>query len=605
MLAGAIVAAYLTSFSGAMVFDDLHSIVDNPTIRNLGRPDLVLFPAGAEGATTSGRPVINVTLALNYALSGLNPWSYHAANLLIHVLAGLTLYGLVRRTLARLTPARPAPGSAGSSGADATWPAFAIALMWALHPLQTEAVTYLVQRAESLMGLCFLLTLYCFVRSVDSPRPRRWLAAAFTACLLGMGCKEVMVAAPLLVLLYDRTFVAGSWREAWRQRGKFHAALMGTWLLLAVLVASTKNRGGTAGLGTAITSWDYALTQCSALALYLRLAVWPHPLVFDYGTPLVRELTTVAPQAGFLLLLLALTGWALVRKPALGFLGAWFFLILAPSSSVVPVATQTMAEHRMYLPLAAVLTLITLGALTVAGRQILIVFLMLAVAAGGLTARRNLLYRSELTLWSDTVAHRPENPRAHTNFGIALTEAGRLPESIAHYEEALRLQPDNAATQLNLCDALVRSGRATEAVPHGEEALRLEPGSANAHINLANALRQLGRTDEAVTHYEEALRLEPGAPDVPGRLAPALYDLGNQAASRGDFGGAIVRYRQALAFAPDHPAARNNLANALLVSGQVDEAITQYREVLRQNPGDSLVQENLARAQEMQRANHR
>ena len=90
-----------------------------------------------------------------------------------------------------------------------------------------------------------------------------------------------------------------------------------------------------------------------------------------------------------------------------------------------------------------------------------------------------------------------------------------------------------------------------------------------------------------------------------GRLAPALYDLGNQAASRGDFGGAIVRYRQALAFAPDHLAARNNLANALLVSGQVDEAITQYREVLRRNPGDNLVPENLARALEMQRANHR
>lgn len=610
-LALATAAAYVTSFRGAMVFDDLYAIVANPTIRDPGRPDRALFSAGAEGGTIGGRPVVNLTLAVNHAISGTDPWSYHAVNLLIHVLAGLTLFGLVRRTLENVGRGRRTPPEGRRDQAippcnqNATLLALALAALWALHPLQAESVTYLVQRTESLMGLCYLLTLYCFVRGVDSPRPRRWFAAAWLACLAGMGSKEVMVSAPLVVLLYDRTFLAGSWREAWQRRKGIHGALMGTWLLLAVLVLSAENRGGSAGFDTSVTGWHYALTQCQAIVHYLRLSLWPHPLVFDYGTPLVRDPVTVAPQAALLLLLLGATGWALRRKPALGFLGAWFFLILAPSSSVVPVATQTMAEHRMYLPLAAVLILVVLGAHAAAGRRALFALLALAAVAGALTARRNLAYHSELALWADTVARRPENPRARTNLGIALTEAGRLPEAIAQYEESLRLRPDEAATHLNLCHALTRLDRAAEAVPHGEAAVRLAPGSADARVNLAQALARLGRTDEAVTHYEEALRLQPGAPDVPAPLAAALLELGNRAASREEFAAAIARYRRALDLAPDHLRARNNLANALLLTGQVDEAVSHYQEVLRRNPGDGLVQENLARARELQRTSRR
>jgi len=607
----AVTAAYVTSFRGVFVFDDLHAIVDNPTIRDLGRLDRILL-APAEGGTIGGRPVVNLTLAINHALGGLDPRGYHAVNLLIHALAALTLFGLLRRTLLR------GPRFA----ADAPLLALAVAALWALHPLQTAAVTYVVQRAESLMGLFYLLTLYCFVRGTEScsgglrpPGPetavadrrysKAWLLGSFAACLLGMGTKEVMASAPLVVLLYDRTFVAGSWREAWRQRGRFHGALMATWMLLAVLVLSADNRGGSAGFGTAVGWWDYALTQCATIAHYLRLTLWPHPLVFDYGTPLYRSLAAVAPQAGLLLLLLGATAWALVRKPALGFLGACFFLILAPSSSLVPVATQTMAEHRLYLPLAAALTLLGLLVHSLGGRRALLVLLALAAGAGVLTARRNLVYHSELALWTDTVAHRPDNSRAHTNLGIALAEAGRLTEATARFEESLSLQPDNAATRLNLCDALTRLGRPAEALPHGEAAVQLDPGSAAAHLNLAQALAALGRTAEAVGHYETVLRLEPGAPEVPGRLAAAHHALGNQAAAAADFAGAITRYRQALALAPDHVPARNNLANALLVTGEVDEAITHYREVLRLNPGDRRVQENLARALELSRAPRR
>ena len=185
------------------------------------------------GLTVSGRPLLNLTLAVNYALGGLNPWGYHAINLAIHILAALTLFGVLRRTLAvwgvgcgvrgeeshdtaRSTSRTPHP-------TPHTFLAFAIALLWAVHPLQTELVTYIVQRAESLCGLFYLLTLYCFIRGASRPpspgrRTSLWYLAAVVFCFLGIATKEVMVTAPVMVFLYDRTFFASSFRQSLRQR---------------------------------------------------------------------------------------------------------------------------------------------------------------------------------------------------------------------------------------------------------------------------------------------------------------------------------------------------------------------------------------------------
>ena len=191
----------------------------------------------SHGETVSGRPVLNLSLALNYAVSGCDVRGYHVTNLAIHLAAALLLFGIVRRTLPRF---RGCGGGQQLARLQLATPlALAIALLWAVHPLQTESVTYIVQRAESLMGLFYLLTLYCFLRGAGSARAIFWYAGSVLACLLGMATKEVMVSAPLVVLLYDRTFLAGSFREAWRRRWAYYLALAATWLLLAWLVAQT------------------------------------------------------------------------------------------------------------------------------------------------------------------------------------------------------------------------------------------------------------------------------------------------------------------------------------------------------------------------------
>jgi tetratricopeptide (TPR) repeat protein len=454
--------AYLNGFTGLYLFDDAGAIVDNPTIRHWSTA-LAPLP---NGTPVSGRPLVNLTFALNYAISGLAVWSYHAVNLAIHLLAALALFGLVRRTL-------ELPVIAPRFRAAALEIAATVAALWAVHPLQTEAVSYLSQRAEALMGLFYLLTLYAFARSVEEGA-RGWLAVSFAACLAGMASKEVMVSAPLMVLLYDRTFYSESFSGALRHRAGFYLALVATWLLLAWEMIQVGSRGGAVGPGLKIDSWHYALTQCHAIALYLGLAFWPHPLIFDYGTTTAANLRAVAPEAFLVVGLVAATVVLIVKRSAFGFIGAWFFAILAPSSSVVPLAKQTIAEHRMYLPLAAVIVLFVLAVHAVCGRARFAAILIVPLIA--LTLLRNGDYLNGITIWSSSVAHYPDNPRAHINLGNAYVNAGR---------------PQLGAAQFAL-------------------ALKLDPHLAEAHNNLGVVEAGLGETAAARADYRAAMRLSPG-----------------------------------------------------------------------------------------------
>jgi tetratricopeptide (TPR) repeat protein len=572
LLAAAVIAlatgmAYRNSFTVPFFFDDTSAITNNPTIRRLAALGDVLSPPPT-GSGVTGRPLVNLSFAVNYALGGLQVEGYHALNLALHLLAALTLFGLVRCTLVALKSQRALPI------------AFAVALLWALHPLQTESVTCVTQRTELLVGLFYLLTLYCFARG--------WLVLAVVSCALGMASKEVMVTAPVLVLLYDRTFVAGSFRDAWRQRRAFYLSLAGTWLLPVYLLANLGGtRGVSAGFGLGITWWSYALKQCEAIIHYLALSVWPSPLVVDYGRDVITRLADVWPQFLVLVLLLLVTLAALCRRPVFGFIGAWFFVILAPSSSVVPLVTQTMAEHRMYLPLAAVVALIVTGIFSLANRQGLVVCLVLAAGCGLATARRNADYRNELSLWADTVAKRPLNPRAQLNLGNALQAAHHPQDALAHYEEALRLGLNRPEVHSSLASALLGLGRPAAALAPAEEALRLDPESAEAHVNLGTALVLTGQTADAIAHFETALRLRPD-------FAAAHNNLGNALLQSRRPAEAVPHYEAALRLAPDDARAHNNLGLALLRLGRREAAIPQFAGALRCDPAFADAHLNLA-----------
>ncbi len=627
--------AYGNSFNGAYFLDDQPSILANQSIRHLWPLSEALNPQFHTGLTVSGRPLVSLTLALNYAIGGLDVRGYHVVNLVIHILAGLALFGIVRRTV------KKGEGEAIGVG-------LAVALIWVLHPLQTESVTYIIQRAESLMGLFYLLTLYCFVREVapassyvppgGTSEDKKagagvWGILSIVCCFFGMAAKEEMVSAPLMVLLYDRTFIAGSFREAWRQRSRFYLALASTWLLLAWLAISNGNRGGTSGVDVGINAGRYWLTQFPAIANYLKLSFWPAPLIFDYGTQWVQSVWTVLPSIILILAVLAGMVVALKRWPKAGFLGVWFFVLLAPTS-IVPGNRQTAAEHRMYLPLAAVICAAFLVAERVsvssgwsrgrATKSLRFVLLLSLIAALGLiTHARNRDYDSELTLYGDNVAKLPGNAFTQNGFAVALVAAGRSEEAVRHYQEALRLNPRYSDGYNNLGLVYFGQGQLPEAVAHYREALRLNPDNAEAHSNLGIALLRMGNADEALTEYRQALKINPNYPEAANnlgnlykresrpdeaiaafeqalRLRPnfpeAANNLGVALAQRGRLPEAIARFEQAVRLNPTFPDARNNLGLALKQAGRLPEAIAQLQEAIRLKPDYAMAHANLGLA---------
>ncbi len=574
--------AYHNSFFGPFVFDDEPNIVAYPPIRHW-------WPFEGEH-TLPGRALVRLSLAVNYGLGGLQVWGYHAFNLAAHLLAALALYGVVRRTLS-LEPQRV------RYQGRAPWLALAAALLWVVHPLQTESVTYVIQRSESLMGLCYLLTVYCVVRGAETSPGRWWYAAAVASCALGMLSKEVMCTAPVLVLFYDRTFLAPSFGQVLRRRWALYLGLAATWGLLSgtvLTVLGTSAPPGanpTVGFGVkGVTPAAYALSQPGIIVHYLRLTFWPEALCLDYGWPPADTAGAVLGPGLALAALLVATLWALYRRPRLGYCGAWFFLILAPTSSVVPVADLAF-EHRMYLSLAAVAVLaglggdalvrlavrrLGLGAVAYAGLTVGLVAAPV-VLLGWRTVRRNEDYRDPVALWAGVVAQRPDNARGYTNLGEWLSRAGKYEEAERSYRAALRLRPAyDVHYNLGLC--LRKQGKVEEAMEEYRTALRLEPDYAEAHSNLGTCLLSQDKVDEAVEEFATAVRLKPD-------YAEAHCNLGLGLSRQGKVREAEQEFRAAVRLKPGYAEAHCNLGSVAAGQGRMIEAEHHFREALRADPG--------------------
>ncbi|MDP3068868.1 MAG: tetratricopeptide repeat protein [Opitutaceae bacterium] len=576
----AISFAYWGSLDSPFLFDDADAVVNNATLRGPSLLSALVPPA--DGSATTGRPLVNLSLAIDRALYGDNVRGYHVTNLAIHAGAALALFGLLRWIFKR---------DEKLSSVDSL--AWLGALLWAVHPLQTETVVSIAQRTELLCGSLYLATLYAFLRGAAASS-RVWLAASLVACLAGMAAKEVMVTAPVVVLLLDRTFMAGSFAAAWRVRRTYYLLLASTWLLLAALVLSRGGmRGEAAGFGLGVTPWSYLLTQADAIVLYVRLVLWPYPLVLDYGSEVVRSLSDVAWQAALVVGALGAMIWALVRRPVAGFFGVAFFLILAPSSSFVPLVTQTIAEHRMYLPLAVLLT----GFVVSLRGRLRWLLVPVAVAWGGLTVLRMRDYRDPVTIWSDTVAKRPANPRAHHNLALAYQAQGDAAAAHQRFARVIDLRPDYAPARYNWGVALLARGRRVEAAEQLDAAarvspaLRHEPKFTEAQFELGRLAEREGDLAAAEFRWGETVRLAPSH-------AAARARLGLLLARSERLEPAAEQFRALIAARPDDADAHANLGNILLLLGRPSEAISHYEEALRLRPGDPRAAENIRLARE-------
>ncbi len=537
-------------------------------------------------------------------------------NVAAHLLSGLLIFEILRRILG-------------------TTRGFCVALLWTVHPLTTSAVTYIVQRAESLMSFFYLLALYGLVRSAEFQRKILWSWVSIAAFILGVGCKEVMFTVPLVMLLFDRAFLAGSFWVALRERkflyGGLLAALLGVggwmWMISRSMVDPT------AGFGfKGIPPLQYLGTQPGAILYYLRLAVWPHPLVLDYGWPLVKSTQEVLLPGIIVIALLAATVWACVKKPKIGFLGAWFFLILFPTSSFIPVA-DAFFEHRMYLPLVAVIAGAVLGlerlAADGAKKYLAALCVGVAVIFGTLTVLRNSDYHDEEGIWRKAYRYRPDNARILDNLGFLLTEKkGRFDEALEFYLRAIQLNPTFEGYHNSVGIVLSKLGRYEDAIRYYQNVLALNPDSEIAHHNWGLALKKLGKPDGAMAHFEEAVRLKPDSAEYYFSIAELLRSenkreqaigyletavrvrphfaegyimLGILYHEMGVMDKAIEYYETAIKSNPFNWEAYNNMGTALAEGGYYDEAEAYYRQALALKPDYQGAKNNLEMLQDMKK----
>lgn len=522
--------AYSNCLSGAFLYDDFPRIVDNGDLEGFWSSILM-----------SSRPLTQLTFFLNIAVCGLNRVCFHVVNLSIHLAAGVLLYGCVRRAMV-------------FCGVKETTRATAIgalsALLWLLHPVQTESVTYLVQRSESLMGLFYFLTLYAVMVAERSPVSHRWETLAVCACALGMAAKPIMVTAPLVAILFDRCFLSGTFAHAVKRRKAFYAALFATWVIPVALLAAPNESASTVGFESGVASpWVYLATQTEVIVHYLRLLVWPSGLCLDYGWPPVAHWSQAALPGAFIVVLSGSVLYGLVRWRRATFPLAFFLVTLAPTSSLIPIADFAV-EHRLYVPSAGIIVLAVVSCDALVRRwgrgsagarralNALGVALACAAAAGlgSATYRRNAMYRSGEGMYRDVLRKRPSNFRAHIALMKYLLKERRYSEAesvgttllgkIAHALETGGVEYAGSATSAPYFYGVVRNelghtllleGRYREAEAELREALRVRSDYRTAQHNLALCLYLQGRRDEAI---EVAERLREG-----GQLWPEARRL--------------------------------------------------------------------------------
>lgn len=548
---------YRNALDGSFVFDDEVSIVENSSIRRLWPLGDVLVTRVEGGRTHDGRPLLNLSLAIDYAAHGLWRPGFRLTNLCMHVVNTL-LVGDVARRLVRL---------AGWRRADAAVLAGCAALLWASHPLHTAVNTYVIQRAESLAAMFILAALDAALIALS----RGSLAAAVVAGLfsvIGATAKETTIAILPLVAACDWAFrdrLPAAGRR--RLRGVLYVGLGLNVVAVVGLAIAVGGRGGSAGLDSA-SPVAYALTQCRAIWLYLGTILWPARLVLDHGDRLATGFGAVWPFVVATGVLVAVVVAGFCRWPRVFLPLAAAAILLAPTTSVVPVRTQTIAEHRPYLASAWLLGGIVValaaavrhgsGAKSRRVRAVVIAVTAVAAVAGAVrTIVRNADFATAVTLWQQNVRDCPDNDRGRTNLVAALVREGRFTEALPLAVAAVEARPDRERNWLNLGRVHAEAGDDAAAITAFTEAIRLAPREADPRINLGIVLSRGDDADRvaAVRVIDEAIRLRPDI--AKGWLARGTVRLRQE---RPDL--ALPDLEMAVRLDPENPAGRHNLALA-------------------------------------------
>lgn len=430
LLSVAVLAAYANSFSGAFQFDDYRVIVDYAPVHSW---------QGWAGDLGGLRPLLKASYAFSWT-TGEDTFSFHLFNLLVHLANTSLVYALAL-----------AFGKCSGTGLDWRWPAFAAALLFALHPAHSEAVTYVSGRSSSLMTLFYLAALWSYARWVQGGKGMRWLAL----CLFALAAlvKESAMLFPFALLLWEwacrtpwRTVAARQW-PFWLLSGLGALALLSHPGYLALMAGSLHRLG----------LHDAFLTQLHGAGKLLGQLIWPTALNIDPDLPRVHEVIAVWQQLAALALLLAAAWHFRDTRPWISFGLGWLLLHLLALNTVFPRADIANERQLYWADWGLFLMLAVEIDLALARRHATAALALVAAALFAVTVARNEVYRSEVALWEDTVRKSPDKARAHNNLGYAYQQAGRHAEAEQAYARAIALQPGYVKAVNNL--AAVRGKR--------------------------------------------------------------------------------------------------------------------------------------------------
>ncbi|MFK8113242.1 MAG: tetratricopeptide repeat protein [Rubripirellula sp.] len=551
ILAVAIAITYRPALDAPFIFDDEVSLNNNESIRSLWP----LIQDNGIGALNSGpdnplsaRPLVNFSFAINYFFGQLNPVGYRIVNLVIHWITAVLLWILVAKTL-RLPPLQERFSAiSGRTG-------FLSALLWSLHPINSESVIYMTQRTELMMGMFYLMTLLlclCYWQAESTKSRLGFLLLAMTACVAGVLSKEMMASVPGVVLLYESLFVRESLRDAIRQSWKLYLALALSWIPFALMYSfGWRTPGG--GFSEGVLPHHWWISQSPVVFTYLKLVFWPDPLVIHYGFPVLTAVSQAWPAVlGNAILILAAI-WLWRRRSPAAFSIIAFYAVLSPTL-LIPLPDEPAAERRMYIPLAALVPLLAIGAHLLVARITglvkvkhentsrafaAILLASLAILFGVISLRRAALYQNHLALWQHTLVHQAHNPVAWYSTGTLLALDDKVEAAVPYFQEAARLDPTYYKAVYNLAHAYDRLGQDQEAADWYEKTLEIEPDDAATHLNLGNLLENLGHPLTAIEHYRAAIATDP-------KFEPARTNLGLILLSRGNATEAVIHLRSAV-----------------------------------------------------------
>jgi tetratricopeptide (TPR) repeat protein len=604
---------YSNTFNIPFAFDDIPNIIDSSDFNDISRiigPQIIY----------QNRPIMQLSFALNYKMHGFNVTGYHIFNLTIHLLNALLVYWLTILTFRTLSASPYLSDYSFKTSYHYGWIPLFTALLFVSHPVQTQAVTYIVQRGASLSTLFYLVSLVTYIKArlSESSRKARYTfyAASIISAILAMKSKEIAFTLPVMVFVYELMFFQGDVKK----RIIYLFSLLLTMLIIPLSLMPYVDLKGASGIdideltkvagSVDVSRWDYLNTQFRVIVTYIRLLFFPINQNLDYDYPIYRTFLTPPVFLSFFFLV-GLFCWGIYllyrsytsdqdnrcRFRLIAFGIFWFFVTLSVESSIIPIV-DVINEHRLYLPSVGFSIAIISGMASIQMRlascgktvaNLFIPIMIIAVISLSLTAyARNMVWQDEMTLWEDVVKKSPYKLRPHYNLGEIYQKQGRFEDSIKEYQTAINLKPDQAQPHYNLGVAYQSQGRLEDAIKEYQAAISFDPNLIKPHHNLGMIYQKQGRFEDAIKEYKLAIKLRPD-------YHASYYNLGVVYQMQGRLDEAIKEYQTVINLKPDHADAHNDLGVAYQNQGRLDDAIKQYQTAIKIKPDHTNANNNLGK----------